>query len=154
MSVSVFIPCILDVRFVDVPAGVTREEVHTGFLCLPSAVLAVIIFARNFQSLFSLVDREVEFCVLMNYNRSPLVGYLFIIIIFLRGKIPVRATLCLCSFLFLLFLLPCFRWSFVDVALIFSCSADLIPDWQPRILLGRVEVRLVNNVNNIPKTIR
>ena len=57
-------------------------------------------------------------------------------------------------FLFLFFLLPCFRWSFVDVALIFSCSADLVPDWQPRILLGRVEVRSVNNVKNIPKTIR
>ena len=30
----------LDVRLVDVPAGVTQEEGHTGFLHLPSAVLA------------------------------------------------------------------------------------------------------------------
>ena len=72
--VSVFIPCILDVRFVDVLVGFTRAEGHTGFLCLPFAVLAFIFLARNIQSLFSLVDREIEVCVLMSYNRSPLVG--------------------------------------------------------------------------------
>ena len=39
----------------DVPAGVTREKGHTGFLIhLPSAVHAFSF----------LVDREVEFCVL------------------------------------------------------------------------------------------
>ena len=39
----------------DVPAGVTQKEGHTGFLIhLPSAVHAFIF----------LVDREVEFCVL------------------------------------------------------------------------------------------
>ena len=44
----------------DVPAGVTQEEGHTGFLIhLPSAVLA-----RRIQPLLSLVDRGVEFCVL------------------------------------------------------------------------------------------
>ena len=37
----VVIPCILDVRFVDVPAGVTQEGGRTGFLHLPSAVLAL-----------------------------------------------------------------------------------------------------------------
>ena len=49
-----------------VPAGVTQEESHTGFLIhLPSAVHAFIFLARRIQSLFlSLVDREVEFCVL------------------------------------------------------------------------------------------
>ena len=31
--------------------------------------------------------------------------------------------------------------SFVDVPLIFSCPADHVPDWQPRILLGTVEAR-------------
>ena len=35
-------PFILDVRFVDVPAGVTQKVYHTGFLCLPSAVLTLI----------------------------------------------------------------------------------------------------------------
>ena len=39
--VCVVIPFILDVRFVDVPAGVTQEEDHTEFLYLPSAVLSV-----------------------------------------------------------------------------------------------------------------
>ena len=48
-----------------VPAGVTQEEGHTGFLIhLPSAVLALIFFARRIPRFFSLVDREVEFCVL------------------------------------------------------------------------------------------
>ena len=51
----------------DVPAGVTQEEGHTGFLIhLPSAVRALIFVARRIQSFLSLVDREVEFCVLTN----------------------------------------------------------------------------------------
>ena len=37
---------------------------HTGFLHLPSAVLALIFLARRIQAFLSLVDREVEFCVL------------------------------------------------------------------------------------------
>ena len=50
----------------DVPAGVTQEEGNTGFsIHLLSAVLALIFLARRIQPLFlSLVDREVEFCVL------------------------------------------------------------------------------------------
>ena len=49
----------------DVPAGVTQEEGHTGFLIhLPSAVRALIFVARRIQPFLSLVDREVEFCVL------------------------------------------------------------------------------------------
>ena len=48
----------------DVPAGVTQEEGHTGFLIhLLSAVRALIFLAR-IQPFLSLVDREVEFCVL------------------------------------------------------------------------------------------
>ena len=51
----------------DVPAGVTQEEGHTGFLIhLPSAVHALIFVARRIQPFLSLVDREVEFCVLTN----------------------------------------------------------------------------------------
>ena len=50
----------------DVPAGVTQEEGHTGFLIhLPSAVRALIFVARRIQPFLSLVDREVEFCVLI-----------------------------------------------------------------------------------------
>ena len=64
--VCVVIPFILDVRLVDVPAAVTQEEGHTRFLHLPSAVLALIFIARRIQPSLSLVDREVEFCVLTN----------------------------------------------------------------------------------------
>ena len=49
----------------EVPAGVTQEEGNTGFsIHLLSAVLALIFLARRIQPLLSLVDREVEFCVL------------------------------------------------------------------------------------------
>ena len=49
----------------DVPAGVTQEEGHTGFLIhLRSAVRAFIFLARRIQPFLSLVDREVEFCVI------------------------------------------------------------------------------------------
>ena len=41
MCVCVVIPFILVVRFVDLPAGATQEEGHTGFLRLPSAVLVL-----------------------------------------------------------------------------------------------------------------
>ena len=50
----------------DVPAGVTQEEGHTGFLIhLPSAVRALLFVARRIQPFLSLVDREVEFCVVV-----------------------------------------------------------------------------------------
>ena len=49
----------------DVPAGVTQEEGHTGFLIrLISAVRALIFLARRIQPFISLVDREVEFCTI------------------------------------------------------------------------------------------
>ena len=51
----IFIPFILDVRLVDVPAGVAQF-----FSTFPSAVLALIFIARRIQpSLSLLVDREV-----------------------------------------------------------------------------------------------
>ena len=62
----VVIPFIMDVRLVDVPAGVTQEEDRTGFLHLLSAVLALTFLARRIQPFLSPVDREVEFCVLTN----------------------------------------------------------------------------------------
>ena len=67
MSVCVVIPFILDVRLVDVPAGVTQEEGHTGFLIhLPSAVLALVFLARRIRPFLSLVDREIDVCVPTN----------------------------------------------------------------------------------------
>ena len=45
----------------DVPAGVTQEEGHTGFLIhLLSAARPLIFLARRIQPFLSLVDREVE----------------------------------------------------------------------------------------------
>ena len=50
----------------DVAAGVTQEEGHTGFLIhLLSEVRALVFLARRIRPFLSLVDREVEFCVLM-----------------------------------------------------------------------------------------
>ena len=50
----------------DVPAGVTQEEGHTGFVIhLLSAVHALIFLARRIQPFLSLVDREVECCIII-----------------------------------------------------------------------------------------
>ena len=55
----VVIPFILDVRLVEVPAGVTQEEGHIGFLIhLPYAVVALNFLARRNQPSLTLVDRE------------------------------------------------------------------------------------------------
>ena len=60
MCVCVFFPFILDIKFI----GRTSRG-HTGFLIhLLSAVRALIVYARRIQPFLSLVDREVEFCVL------------------------------------------------------------------------------------------
>ena len=63
----VVISFILDVRFVDIPSGVTQEE---GHIHLPSAVLALTFLARRIQPFLSLVGREVECCVLTNGSFS------------------------------------------------------------------------------------
>ena len=56
----------------DVPAGVTQEEGHTGFLIhILSAVRALIFLARMIQPFLSLVDREVEFL----YSSITTVGF-------------------------------------------------------------------------------
>ena len=61
VCVCVFFPFILDFN----GAGVTQEEGNTGFSThLLSVVLALIFLARRIQPFLSLVDREVEFCVL------------------------------------------------------------------------------------------
>ena len=58
---------LLDVRRVDVPAGVTQKEGHTGFpIHLPSAVLALIFLVISIRPFLSLVDREDVFFVLTN----------------------------------------------------------------------------------------
>ena len=74
----------------DVPAGVTQGEGHTGFLIhLPSAVLALIFLARRIQPFFSLVDREVDFSVLSIQSfLHLLVGHFTFILYFLARKNP------------------------------------------------------------------
>ena len=66
VCVCVFFTFILDINFVGrTSRGHTVEEGHTGFLIhLLSAVRALIFLARRIQPFLSLVDREVEFCVL------------------------------------------------------------------------------------------
>ena len=73
----------------DVPAGVTQEEGNTGFsIHLLSAVLALIFLARRIQPFLSLVDREVEFCVLTILSFSTRWAFLFSFFSFSVRKIP------------------------------------------------------------------
>ena len=73
----------------DVPAGVTQEEGHTGFLIhLLFAVRALIFLAKRIQPFLSLVDREVEFCVLTIESFSTRWAFLFSFFSFSVRKIP------------------------------------------------------------------
>ena len=73
----------------DVPAGVTQEEGHTGFFIHHlSAVRAFIFLAIRIQPFLSLVDREVEFCVLTIQSFSTCWAFLFLFFSFLVRKIP------------------------------------------------------------------
>ena len=72
----------------DVPAGVTQEEGHTGFLIhLLSAVRALIFLARRIQPFFSLVNREVGFCVVV------------VVVVFTLKAVPVSTQYFLTSVL-------------------------------------------------------
>ena len=57
--VCVFFPFILDFNGRTSRGHTGRRSIH-----LLSAVLALILLARRIQPFLSLVDREVEFCVL------------------------------------------------------------------------------------------
>ena len=59
------IPFILDVGFVDEPAGHTGRRPHRISPPSIGGVLSLNFLARRIQPFLSLVDREVEFCVLM-----------------------------------------------------------------------------------------
>ena len=73
----------------DVLAGVTQEEGHTGFLIhLPSAVHALIFLARRIQPFLSLVDHEVEFCVL--HSLGIFIFYLFYFYFLVRKNLVYR----------------------------------------------------------------
>ena len=60
-----------------IPARVPQEEGHTGFAHLPSAVLALIFLARRIQPFLSLVDDEVDFCVLRPFLTREVFEELF-----------------------------------------------------------------------------
>ena len=73
----------------DVPAGVTQEEGHTGFFIhLPSAVRALLFLARRIQLFLSLVDREVEFLCNNDLIVLHSSGIYFYFLIFVVRKIP------------------------------------------------------------------
>ena len=80
----------------DVPAEVTQEESHTGFLIhFPSAVLALTFLARRTQPFLSLADREFEFCVLTNLSFSTCWARIYI---YIFGYEPVSdADVVYCS---------------------------------------------------------
>ena len=72
----------------DVPAGVTQEEGHTGFLIhLPSAVRALIFVVRRIQPFLSLVDRSRILCTNELIVLHPL-GIFILVFYFLVRKIP------------------------------------------------------------------
>ena len=73
----------------DVPAGLTQEEGHTGFFIhLLSAVRALIFLARRIQPFLSLVDREVDFLCTNDLIVSTRWAFLFLFLSFLVRKIP------------------------------------------------------------------
>ena len=82
----VILSFILDVRLVDVLARVTQEEGHTGFLHLPSVVLALIFLARRMQPFLSLVDRESRILCTNDFIVLHLWGilkYIYVVIPFI-----------------------------------------------------------------------
>ena len=73
----------------DVPAGVTQGEGHTGFFIhFPSAVLALGFLARRIQPFLSLVYREVEVFVLTIQSFSTRWALFFFFFLF-SEKNPV-----------------------------------------------------------------
>ena len=86
--------CVLSIYYCGhqvVPAGVTQEEGHRGFLIhLPSAVRALIFLARRIQPFLSLVDREVEFILCTNdLIVLHLLGHFILFYLFFSEKNPV-----------------------------------------------------------------
>ena len=89
VSVCVIFPFILDASM-DVPAGVTQDEGHTLFLIhLLSAVHALIFLAKRIQSFLSLVNREVEFCVLTILIVLHPLGIFIFVFLFFSENNPV-----------------------------------------------------------------
>ena len=65
----------------DVPAGVTQEEGHTGFFIhLPSAARALTFLGRRIQPFLSLVDREVDFLCTNDLIVLHSLGFFFFLV--------------------------------------------------------------------------
>ena len=80
----------------DAPAGVTQEEGHTGFLRLPSVVLAFVFIAKWIQPFLSLVNSVKSNFVYPRINCSPLlVGYDFYL--FISLFVRKNPTSCDCT---------------------------------------------------------
>ena len=78
----------------DIPAVVTQEEGHTGFLIHLSAVRAFIFLAKRIQPFLSLVDREVEFCVLtiQSFSILPYISNLVTIESYTLNNVRLKQT--------------------------------------------------------------
>ena len=88
LCVCCHLPFIPDVRLVDVPAGVTQEEGHTGF-SPPSFCGACLNFSREKDSPVPFPRRNVKSnFVCYQINRSPPVGHKFIFKYFFVRKNP------------------------------------------------------------------
>ena len=70
--------------------------------------------------------------------------YLFLACVLLLLFLSFVVSVLFGNLFIYIYILFCSRWSFVDAPLIFFCPAHHVSDWQPRILLGTVEARLVN----------
>ena len=83
----VFFPFILDIKFVGrTSRGHTGERSQGFSIHFPSAVRALIFLARRIPPFLSLIDREVEFCVLtiliVLHSLGIFIFYYFIVIFF------------------------------------------------------------------------
>ena len=95
----VVILSILDVRLVDVPAGVTQEEGHTGFLHLPSAVLALIFLARRIQPFLPSSTVKSILCTNELIVLHLLSMFLFVCLFSLCVRVCVCVCVCVCVYL-------------------------------------------------------
>ena len=89
VCVCVFFPFILDIKFVGrTSRGHTGGRSHRFLIHLLSAVRALIFLARRIQPFLSLVDCEVEICVLTNLIVLHPLGIFILFFSFLVRKIP------------------------------------------------------------------
>ena len=62
-----------------------------------------------------------------------------VLLLSFSGMCFVLLFLSFCCFCFVFVFFFMLSLELVDISLIFSCPADHVPNWQPRILLGMIE---------------